>query len=277
MSSSRTYDMSSRRAAMEATREAILDTAVELFTPRWYDEVTLAEIARAAGVSTQTVVNHFGGKSQLYLAGVAERVAPSIRELRSGAVPGDLPSTVDAVLADYESTGESTMRTLGIAPRILTARWLSRFALKSPEIMKRLRLLPTAQLNQALLARAHAALAYAASERLNERFPGSTAAPSASRDRPPWRFRFRHACLVAAATGLLMLPRLTILHLVRSLLAIWFLAFSVTRISALPESAPMNRLPLYCGNIAPEYRIIPPGEIEGFHHSTGAAKSGRLG
>jgi AcrR family transcriptional regulator len=110
--------MSARRAAMEATREAILDTAVELFTPRWYDEVTLAEIARAAGVSTQTVVNHFGGKSQLYLAGVAERVAPAIRELRSGAVPGDLPSTVDAVLTDYESTGEGTMRTLGIAPRI---------------------------------------------------------------------------------------------------------------------------------------------------------------
>jgi len=35
--------MSARRAAMEATRESILDTAVELFRPRWYDEVTLAD------------------------------------------------------------------------------------------------------------------------------------------------------------------------------------------------------------------------------------------
>lgn len=118
MSASRTYDMSARRAAMEATRESILDTAVELFGPRYYDEVTLAEVARAAGVSTQTVVNHFGGKSQLYLAGVAERVAPAIRDLRAGAVPGDLGSVVDAVLTDYESTGEGTMRTLSIAPRI---------------------------------------------------------------------------------------------------------------------------------------------------------------
>ena len=118
MSPSRTYDMSARRAAMEATREAILDTAVELFRPRWYDEVTLAEVAKAAGVSTQTVVNHFGGKSQLYLAGVAERVAPAIRDLRADAVAGDLGSVVDAVLSDYEVTGEGTMRILGIAPRI---------------------------------------------------------------------------------------------------------------------------------------------------------------
>ena len=118
MSPSRTYDMSARRAAMRTTREAILDTAVELFGPRYYDEVTLAEVARAAGVSTQTVVNHFGGKSQLYLAGVSERVAPEIARLREGAVPGDLGSVVDAVLNDYETTGQSTMRTLGIAPRL---------------------------------------------------------------------------------------------------------------------------------------------------------------
>ena len=118
MSPTRSYDMSARRAAMQATREAILDTAFELFTPRYYDEVTLADVARAAGVSTQTVVNHFGGKAQLYLAGVAERVAPRISELRSGARPGDLASVVDAVLDDYESTGEGTMRILGIAPRL---------------------------------------------------------------------------------------------------------------------------------------------------------------
>ena len=120
---------------------------------------------------------------------------------------------------------------LGIAPRILTARWLSRFALKSPDVIKRLRLLPAAQLNQALLARAHASLAYAASEGLNQRFPGLTAAPSALRHRPPWRVRLRHAGFVAAMTSLLMLPRLTLIHVVSSLLAIWFLAFSVTRIA----------------------------------------------
>ena len=118
MATTRTYDMSARKAAMEATREAILDAGVELFTPRYYDEVTLGDVAKAAGVSTQTVVNHFGGKSQLYLAGVAERVAPDMERLRSGATAGDLASVVDAVLEDYESTGEGTMRTLGIAPRI---------------------------------------------------------------------------------------------------------------------------------------------------------------
>lgn len=120
---------------------------------------------------------------------------------------------------------------LGIAPRILTARWLSRCAIKSPAVIKRLRLLSTAQLNQTLMARAHASLAYAASEGLNRRFPGLTAAPAALRNRPPWRFRRHHAGFVAAAVSLLMLPPLALLHAVSSLLAIWFLAFSGLRIA----------------------------------------------
>ena len=30
---------------------------------RWYDEVTVAELARAAGVSAPTLTNHFGDKN----------------------------------------------------------------------------------------------------------------------------------------------------------------------------------------------------------------------
>ncbi|HEX6945197.1 MAG TPA: helix-turn-helix domain-containing protein, partial [Casimicrobiaceae bacterium] len=67
--------MKARAEAAAATRARILDVAIEQFLERWYDEVTLAGIARAAGVSQQTVVNHFGGKEAL-LEQAVERWGP---------------------------------------------------------------------------------------------------------------------------------------------------------------------------------------------------------
>lgn len=114
----RRYEMTGRAAAMQRTREAILDAATELFGPAWFDEVTLADVARAAGVSQQTVVNHFGSKIGLYLAGISERFAPAVAELRSHAEPGDVASIVDTVLSDYETSGDGTFRIVALAERI---------------------------------------------------------------------------------------------------------------------------------------------------------------
>jgi AcrR family transcriptional regulator len=113
----RRYEMTGRAAAMQRTREVILDAAVELFTPAWFDEVTLADIAKRAGVSQQTVVNHFGSKIDLYLTGLSERYVPGVLALRGSAVPGDVSSIVGVVLDDYEETGDATIRTLATAAR----------------------------------------------------------------------------------------------------------------------------------------------------------------
>ncbi|GAA3069781.1 TetR/AcrR family transcriptional regulator [Streptosporangium carneum] len=50
------------------TRERIANTALTLFVERGYDAVTIAEIAEAADVAKQTVVNHFPAKEDLLLA-----------------------------------------------------------------------------------------------------------------------------------------------------------------------------------------------------------------
>jgi AcrR family transcriptional regulator len=113
----RRYEMAGRTAAMQRTREVILDAAVELFTPAWFDEVTLADIARRAGVSQQTVVNHFGSKIDLYLAGLSERYVPEVLAVRGSAVVGDVTSIVGAVVTDYETTGDGTVKTLATAAR----------------------------------------------------------------------------------------------------------------------------------------------------------------
>lgn len=115
---SRSYTMVNRELAKRRTREAILDAAAELFAPAWYDEVTLADVAARAGVSQQTVVNHFGSKAHLYLTGLEERYVPVVTELRSRAVPGDVASVVAAVMEDYEVSGDGTVRNAALADRI---------------------------------------------------------------------------------------------------------------------------------------------------------------
>lgn len=69
------------------TREAIADAAMSLFFEHGYDAVTVAEVARKAGVSTATVFNYFDAKEDLFFDEVAELQAAmveSVRQCRPG-------------------------------------------------------------------------------------------------------------------------------------------------------------------------------------------------
>jgi len=113
----RSYDMAAREKARQRTREAILDAAEELFGERWYDAVTLGDVAREAGVSQQTVVNHFGTKIGLYVTGIHERSVPKIAAVRRQATVGDVASVVAVVVQHYELGGDSTARMTALAER----------------------------------------------------------------------------------------------------------------------------------------------------------------
>lgn len=117
MKTQRAYSMELRAAAAEATRERILEAAAEAFLERWYDDVTLAEIARRAGVSGQTVINHFGGKEQLAAAAHA-RVGERIQSLRYTPEPGDIPALMAALVDDYEHTGDGIVRLLALEEKV---------------------------------------------------------------------------------------------------------------------------------------------------------------
>jgi AcrR family transcriptional regulator len=64
----RKYDASRRRQAAERTRAAVLRAARDLFTSRGYASTSVAAIARAAGVSVDTLYAAVGRKPQLLLA-----------------------------------------------------------------------------------------------------------------------------------------------------------------------------------------------------------------
>lgn len=112
----RPYRMQARAAATEATRARILAAARDHFMRRWYDEVTLQDVARGAGVSVQTVLNHFGGKEQLLVA-LGDHVSEEIRGRRA-VVPGDVRAAVEALVDDYELTGDPTIRMLALEERV---------------------------------------------------------------------------------------------------------------------------------------------------------------
>lgn len=107
MNDTRSYSMTTRSAAAQATHDRIVQVASDLFLARPYGEVTLATIARAAGVSHQTVLNHFGTK-----AGVVAAVAGSMHDRTSAvraAEPGDGAGALRALVDDYERIGDANV------------------------------------------------------------------------------------------------------------------------------------------------------------------------
>ena len=121
MKTRKAYSIGLRAAAADATRERILTAAADAFLERWYDDVTLAEVARRAGVSGQTVINHFGGKEQLATA-AHQWLSEQITTRRYMPEPGDTPAAVEAVVDDYETTGDAVVRLLALEERVPSLR-----------------------------------------------------------------------------------------------------------------------------------------------------------
>ncbi|MFD5408767.1 TetR/AcrR family transcriptional regulator [Streptomyces nojiriensis] len=63
-----------RERKKRETRQRISDEATMLFAARGFDQVTVAEVAKAAHVSTMTVFNHFPRKEDLFLDRIPEAV-----------------------------------------------------------------------------------------------------------------------------------------------------------------------------------------------------------
>jgi AcrR family transcriptional regulator len=113
----RAYNMELRAAAAEATRERILEAAGAAFLEHFYDDVTIASVAKRAGVSGQTVLNHFHSKEGLFTA-AHERLGEELIERRYSPEPGDVRGAVEALVEDYEITGDAVIRLLALEERV---------------------------------------------------------------------------------------------------------------------------------------------------------------
>ncbi len=61
----RSYDSSGRQARAQQTRQRVMDVAHDLFIDQGYGRTTIAEIARDAGISVETIYAAFGSTASL--------------------------------------------------------------------------------------------------------------------------------------------------------------------------------------------------------------------
>ncbi|MGN9780543.1 TetR/AcrR family transcriptional regulator [Nonomuraea sp. ZG12] len=87
-----------RERKKRETRERISDMAMGLFLSRGFDNVTVAEVARAADVSVNTVFNYFPAKEDLFLDR-QDQVESMPVEVARGRAPGE--SVVRAFRRDF--------------------------------------------------------------------------------------------------------------------------------------------------------------------------------
>lgn len=85
--------ISLRERKKQEARTAISDAATRLFVERGFDNVTVAEIAEAANVSTMTVFNHFKRKEDLFFDREGQLLA-FVREGFAARQPHESPVEV---------------------------------------------------------------------------------------------------------------------------------------------------------------------------------------
>ncbi|MBG0829996.1 TetR family transcriptional regulator [Planomonospora sp. ID67723] len=99
-----------RERKKRETRLRISDTATGLFLARGFDNVTVAEVARAADVSVNTVFNYFAAKEDLLLDRTPEMEDTLARVARERR-PGE--SVLQAVRRDFMEALESRHERYG--------------------------------------------------------------------------------------------------------------------------------------------------------------------
>ncbi|WLQ40622.1 TetR/AcrR family transcriptional regulator [Streptomyces laculatispora] len=100
-----------RERKKRQTRQHLSDVATGLFLERGFDAVTIAEVARAADVSVNTVYNYFPAKEDLFLdrsRGIVDRLSRYVRGRDKGE------SAADAVLRELRIQVEGVSPAVGL-------------------------------------------------------------------------------------------------------------------------------------------------------------------
>jgi AcrR family transcriptional regulator len=101
-----------RERRKQETRQAISDVATRMFVERGFAEVTIAQVADAAGVAKMTVTNYFPRKEDLVFDR-AEAVVHHLADVISARAPGE--SMLAAIRRDYAKAVARADVTIGLS------------------------------------------------------------------------------------------------------------------------------------------------------------------
>ncbi len=111
----RRYDASKRRQAAARTRQAILDSALQMFTDQGYSATPMAAIAAHAGVALDTVYASVGRKAELARLLIETAISGT-----GHAVPAEQRDYVQAIQAAPDA--ETKIAIYASAMRIIAGR-----------------------------------------------------------------------------------------------------------------------------------------------------------
>lgn len=117
----RPYRMRARAEAAAETGRRILEATIELHRERFFDQVSLEDIAERAGVTVRTVIRRFGSKERLIEA-AAEVGTRQVTHQRYQAPIGDIEGAVNNLMDHYEEWGDTALRLLAQEERVAAFR-----------------------------------------------------------------------------------------------------------------------------------------------------------
>jgi AcrR family transcriptional regulator len=106
----RAYRQTARADAVIETRRRIVRAFSDYAQTRWFDDITLEEVASRAGVTVRTVIRQFGGKEGLVAAMSDRPNPPGNASVVTTAL--DIDMALDEILGFHEERGDATLRAL---------------------------------------------------------------------------------------------------------------------------------------------------------------------
>ncbi|MGH8251989.1 MAG: CerR family C-terminal domain-containing protein [Steroidobacteraceae bacterium] len=97
----------------DATRDALIAAALEIFGRDGFHAASTRAIAEAAGANQASISYHFGGKEALYLA-VFEHIAAQVMQRQDAAI-----AAIEAVLAEPDHAEDENARMAHYLPPLL--------------------------------------------------------------------------------------------------------------------------------------------------------------
>jgi len=120
----RSYRLGVRAETAAETGRLILRATIELYGERFYDQVSLEDIAERAGVTVQTLIRRFGSKDEL-ISAAASAARETIRSQREETQVGDTAGATKALVETYEAHGDRVLRMLAQEDRVPAFRLIT--------------------------------------------------------------------------------------------------------------------------------------------------------
>src|SRR5262249_30945716 len=116
--------MGARAEAAAETGRKILRATMESYGERFFDQVSLEDIAERSGVTVQTILRRYSSKDDL-IAAAANEARQSIRSQRDEVPVGDVVGAIKALVYSYEEHGDRVLRLLAQEERVAAFRLIT--------------------------------------------------------------------------------------------------------------------------------------------------------